>query len=177
MRDPDVNHAVYCAAHAILKDEPLCLSREPGNPGAAIVDLDESGRWAQLYETNIDGNHRFIYDARVSWQLSNNGQDDLGNCTVIARWKYNRLLSLGWPIDALWIGEAAVNSSKRDHAFVLVRGSVDGTVGLYVLSSGIDKPMPIQRVFGVHGIGWRQMIQYTHADVFQAQELSIAEYQ
>ncbi|MDB5397308.1 MAG: hypothetical protein JWM91_4814 [Rhodospirillales bacterium] len=172
-----MNHAVYCAAHAILKDEPLCLSRKTRDADVTAVDLDESQKWVQLYDLNVEGNHRFTYDTRISWTLNDDGHDEVGNCTVIAHWKYNQLLNVGWPIDGIWIGEAAVNSSKRNHAFVLVRGSVDGMVGLYVLSSGIDHPMPIQHILGVHGIGWTQVIEYTHADVFQAQELSISDSQ
>jgi predicted transglutaminase-like cysteine proteinase len=170
--DPDMIHTIDCAAHVILKDEISCQSRRFDDPAVAPVDLNDGARWAELFETNAAVNRDVTYDVKVSWEAAQGKSGDLGNCTVIARRKFNRLAALGWPLEQMWIAEAAVNSTKRNHAFVLVRGKVGGSTGLYVLSSGIDTPMPIHRVRHVNGHRWEQVIAYTHADVFRAQELA-----
>jgi predicted transglutaminase-like cysteine proteinase len=169
--DPDMIHSIDCAAHVILKDEISCQSRRIDDPNIPPVDLSDSARWAELFETNADVNRDITYDVKVSWEAAKGKNGDLGNCTVFARRKFNRLAALGWPLEQMWMAEAAVNSTKRNHAFVLVRGRVGGSTGLYVLSSGIDMPVPIDKIARVNGQKWNQVIAYTHADVFRAQEL------
>ena len=169
--DPDMIHSIDCAAHVILKDEVSCLPRQIDDPSVPPVDLDNGVKWGELFETNAAVNRDITYDIKVSWETARGDNGDLGNCTVYARRKFNRLAALGWPLEQMWIAEAAVDSAKRNHAFVLVRGRVRGATGLYILSSGIDAPTPINRIGGVNGKKWGQVIAYTHADAFRAQEL------
>jgi len=172
--DPDIPHAVHCAAHLVMNDEAFCGATTVRESGASPVNLDDRANWERLYEVNMEGNRRFVFDPDISWEPVRRGDNLFGSCSVYARWKYNRLMSLGWPAESIWIAEAAVGSTARNHAFVLVRGAVRGVTGLYVLTNGVDEPTPINLISKVTGSVWNRMIQYPHGPAFTAQEFTFA---